>query len=61
MVHGEESALRGFSAAKAAKRWEQCGVLGERKEVPVKTRIVHGEDSVFQLEFWVGVGFGLGG
>ena len=41
--HGESeaSALRGFSKK---KRWEQCGVLGERKEVPLKTRIVHGED-----------------
>ena len=63
VVHGDESALpalRGFAAAKAAKRWEQCGVLGERKEVPLKTRIVHGEDSVW-LEFGLGVGFGLGG
>ena len=44
VVHGESeaSALRGFSKK---KRWEQCGVLGERKEVPLKTRIVHGEDA----------------
>lgn len=43
VVYGESesSALRGFSKK---KRWEQCGVLGERKEVPLKTRIVHGED-----------------